>query len=286
MPLIKKLTGSGSKPATPIQPKQKVAVTLNLTKKSPSKALNEYSILLYGAKGIGKTSLASKFPGAVFLNLEPGTKALRTADNYVKDWDTFVAYVDEVVKINDKDMTVIVDVVDIAYEMIYKKICDQLKIESPTEENDFGATWKKIRRLFREQLDRLMRTGGGAVFLSHDTEKEIELRDGSKVDRVQPTLGKQALGELEGLVDIVAYYAYEDEDRVLKLSGSQTLIAKSRPEENFIAVSGERVNQIPMGKTSDEAYANLIKAFNNKQETADGKEKRSAPAKQLLKIKK
>jgi phage nucleotide-binding protein len=264
MALVKRIQGAAqTAPVTP--PKQKVSVILNRKLKAPSKKMQDYSWLIYGAKGIGKTSLAAKFPGAVFLNLEPGTKALKTADNAVTDWDSFVAFVDACVAEDDPDMTVVVDVVDLAYDYAYEKVCKQQKIESPTDENDFGATWKKIRRMFRDQVQRLINCKGGTVFLSHDTEKEIELRDGSKVDRVQPTMSKQALGEVEGIVDIVACYMYEEDTRVLRLNGSQTLVAKSRPEENFLTTSNEAVHSIPMGINASQAYKNVVLAFDNKQ---------------------
>lgn len=237
----------------------------------------DYSYVIYGSKGIGKSSFGSKFPGAVFLALEPGDRAMRVRSVQVHTWDDFVGYTDYLVKAADPEVTVVVDVIDLAYEYLYDKICKDLKIESPTDMNDYGATWRRIKRGFREQFQLLLNLPGGKVFLSHDQEKEIELRDGSKRDRVQPTMSKQALGEVEGLVDLVGNYAYDDEDRFLYIRGSQSMVAKCRLEDRFIIQGGtpgygpDQVRAIPMGDSSQKAFDNFCAAFDNKQLTPDGK---------------
>jgi hypothetical protein len=271
MAIIKRLTSKASASAGPSPSSRRSKVLLNLEDSRPATRLKDYSTLIYGAKGIGKTTLAAQFPGAVFINTEPGTKALSVPTNPCPDWDTFIDLVDQLVELADKEITVVVDVVDLAYDYIYDAVCRRQKIESPTDENDFGATWRKIKKGFREQIQRLVSLPGGCILLSHDVEKELELRDGSIVDRVQPTMGKQALGETEGIVDIVGCYAYDGEERVLHLRGSQTMVAKCRPEKNFIALDGKPVKTVQMGSSPKEAYQNLVAAFENKQTTEDGR---------------
>ena len=269
----------GSKPAVN---KKVLDLSLDVDNNEPPADMRRYSWLLYGNKGIGKTSLASRFDGAFFLALEPGIKGLKVKGKPVPDWDHFVGYVDLLVQKNDPEMTVVVDTVDLVYDHIYDHECKRLKIDSPRDENDFGATWRKIRKEFRKQVERLMLLPGGVVFISHDTEKEVTMigSDGSFVtDRVQPTIAKQGLMEIEGLVDIVGYYGYEGDERFLWLDGSQNRVAKCRPETHF-RIKGDmetRVSRVPMGKTSQEAYANLKKAFENKQETQTGSAPKTKP---------
>lgn len=276
MALIKREAGTTATPKSAPAPRPKVVVQL-AEMNEPSHRLQDWSFLIFGEKKIGKTALAARFPGAYFLSLEPGARAQRVRYSEVPDWDHFVAYIDLLVAENDPDITIVVDVIDLGYEMIYSKICKALKIDSPTEENDYGATWRKIKSMFREQIIRILNTRGGKVFLSHDAEKEVELRDGTKVERVQPTMGKQAMGEVVGLVDVIGCYAFDGEDRVLHIKGHQRLVAGSRLEENFVVkgraprVAGNYVTAIPMGSSPTESFANLDAAFNNLQETADGK---------------
>ena len=261
----------GAKSAASHQ-KDKLELTLDCKTNIPPTDLRRYAWLIYGNKGIGKTSLASRFEGAFFLALEPGTKGLRVASKPVPDWEHFVGYIDLLVNASNPKLTVIVDTIDLAYDYAFDFECKRLKIDNPREENDFGATWRRIRKMFRQQIERLMLLPGGVVFVSHDTEKEVTLigSDGAFVtDRVQPTIARQGLMEIEGLVDIVAYYGYDMGERCLWLDGSQQRVAKCRPEDNFL-VKGttDRVTCIPMGTTSQQAYDNLLRAFDNQQLTA------------------
>lgn len=272
---IKRLTPgastSAAKPVVVAGPKLQLSLQTKVNK--PPSSLSAYSMLIYGSKKIGKTTLAARFPSAYFLSTEPGTKALKVLSSSCPSWDHLSGYADLLVAANDPGQTVVVDVIDLAYEMIYDKICRQQKIESPTDENDYGATWRKIRRTFRELIEKLVALPGGCIFLSHDTEKEIELRNGDKVDRVQPTMGKQALQEVEGIVDFIGYYGYEDDERFLWIRGKQTMVAGCRLGEYhdfFKTTAGEDVTRIPMGSSSQEAYDNLLRAFRNQQVTPTG----------------
>ncbi|HOK47887.1 MAG TPA: AAA family ATPase, partial [Bryobacteraceae bacterium] len=62
------------------------------TKKTPPRAnLGDYSILIYGPTKIGKTTLASQFPEALFLATEPGLNALEAYQIPITSWDGLLA---------------------------------------------------------------------------------------------------------------------------------------------------------------------------------------------------
>lgn len=272
MAVIRKSSAPTEKERPVLASRVKLELSLATELNEPPEGISGYSMCIFGAKKIGKTSLAAEFPNVYFLATEPGTKALRVKSSFIPDWDHFVGYVDLLVKEADPTRTVVVDIVDLVYEMIFDKTCKELGIESPTEEKDFGATWRKIKKMFRHQIQRIISLPGGSLFLSHDTEKEITLRDGSKTDRVQPTMAKAPLGEVEGIVDVIAYYGYEKEDRFLWIKGHSELMAGSRLVEHFRVKDLPElyINRISMGGSSKQAYDNIIKAFKNQQETMDG----------------
>ena len=290
MAVVKKLGVKNQKAAVKARP----TVVLPEEPNEPSDSLSDYSVLLYGAKKIGKTTLCAQFPEPLFLGTEPGTKALRVRAVEILDWPTALAAVDALEARLKKEPgycgTVVADTVDYLYEFAFNWVCKKKLINHPHEENDFGQTWREIRTAFRDLIVRLLRLPCGVVFVSHDVEKEVELSDGSKVDRVQPTLSGQALAEVEGLVDIIAYYGFDGRSRVLKVRGKQTLIAGNRLREHFIRSGGkpgaaeDRVHAIPLGETEEESYAALIKAFDNEQDETGVEE--APPARKKLSIKK
>lgn len=240
----------------------------------PSDDISDYTMLLYGAKKIGKTSLAAQFPDALFLATEPGTKSLRVYSMNVLDWKTLEGAV-AALKKDRKFKTVVVDTIDLVYDMAFKDVCKRKMIAHPQDENDFGKTWGEIRQQFRGIINQLMTLNKGIIFLSHDTEKEITDREGDKIDRTQPTIPKQGLEEVEGLVDFVGHYGYFGDRRVLRIDGKEELVAGCRLEEHFIRkggkprTDGDRIKSVPMGNTAQEAYGNLIAAFNNQQSVTD-----------------
>ena len=267
MALIKKL---GAKKVVSTKP----TLALPTEPNEPSSSLSDYSILLYGVKKGGKTSLASRFPDAFFLSLEPGTKALRVFQRDVRDWEEFVGYIDLLEK-TKQFKTIIVDTIDLAYEYAWNYICKKKMIDHPRDENDYGATWKEIKNLFAQQCSRLLNLGRGVIFISHDMEKEIELRDGTKIHRVQPTMANQALAHIEAVVDVICNYGFEGKRRILTMDGNQNVVAGCRLEEHFIRaggeprVAGDRIITIDMGNSAQEAYDNFLRAFNNQQEVVD-----------------
>jgi hypothetical protein len=250
------------------------AYVLPTEQNEPSDTIGSYSMLLYGRKKIGKTSLAAEFPGAFIISCEPGAKALRVYKEEVRDWIKAQQVIDAVCK-SDRFETIVVDTIDLLYDFIFDQICTKQMIEHPNDENDFGATWRKIRKAFRIEIQKLLTCGKGVIFLSHDTEREVEDREGGKFDRIQPTMAKQAMEEVEGVVDLIGLYDYDGDKRVLRVAGDQFMVAGCRCKENFIRKGGEageaadRIRVIDMGSSSQESYANLVNAFNNQQVLVD-----------------
>lgn len=268
MPRISRKKSSTPNPA-------KSSVSLPTTRNVPSESLSDYSILLYGAKKIGKTSLASRFPDAYFLALEPGTRALEVYSTEVNDYKHFESLLDLLEEGDHDFRTIVVDTVDLLYDFAFTAVCKAKMINHPQDENDFGKTWGEISDKFKSAVMRLLKLPYGIIFISHDVEKEIQLRDGSKIDRVQPTMNRKAMAVVEAVVDIICNYHYEDKQRWLRIDGVENVVAGCRLEERFIReggsprVPGDRIVKIPMGLSSQEAYDNFIAAFNNEQKEID-----------------
>jgi|JI10StandDraft_1071094.scaffolds.fasta_scaffold00467_8 hypothetical protein len=229
----------------------------------PSDSLQDYSILLYGAKKIGKTTLASMFPGAYFLMTEPGGRALRIYQTPVTTWKTAKDALRALEKNPGKFRTVVVDTVDMLYQLCFAHVGKIEGWDHPSEEA-WGKGWAALRKELSDYITRLMALPMGVVLISHATEKEVQKRDGTKYDRIQPTMSGMARDLVEAMVDIWMYYDYDGEERVLLLQGDDHIAAGHRLQEHFRAPDGVRyVRSVPMGNAPEVGFKNLMAAFDN-----------------------
>lgn len=229
----------------------------------PSDALQDYSILLYGEKKIGKTTLCSMFPGAYFMMTEPGGRALRVFQSSITDWATAKKALRALEQNPGKFRTVIVDTVDMLYQLCFAHVAKQEGWDHPSEEA-WGKGWTALRKEFTAFMTRLLALDMGVVLTSHSVEREIKRRDGSKYDRIQPTMAGMARDTVEAMVDIWMYYSYEGRDRVILLQGDDHVAAGHRLQEHFRTPDGGGyVRTVPMGTTPEVGFSNLMSAFAN-----------------------
>ena len=238
-------------------------VTLPTKKSKARTSLSDYVILLYGEPGIGKTTLCAQFEDMLMLMCEPGAKGLEVYEREIETWEELVAYRD-LLKKDETFKSVAVDTADVAYSLCLDYVCAERGIDYPPE-NDFGKTWKAIEAEFTQWVRSFMRMNKGVIFTSHASLKTVQRRDGSSFDKLRPTLSGQAMRVLEGLADFIFYYGYTAEGgHELTIRGDSFIDAKTRPPKQFLTSKKKRpVHTIDMGETPQEAYENLVAAFNN-----------------------
>lgn len=245
------------------KPQKEVAkdVKLPSSLSAPSSDLGDYSIFLYGREKIGKTTLAAQFPDALFLMFEPGGKALSIYQMAMTSWATFTKTL-RLLETDTRFKTVVVDTVDIAFKKCEAAMCRKLGIEHPSDE-DWGKGWTKVRDEFTDRMAALMSLGKGVILISHDAEREMKRRDGTKYHVIGPTLGKQGMGVVIPMIDIWCCYQFDGQHRILTVRGDEHVMAGVRPENVFMH-DGKPMNDISMGGSADAAYKNFVAAFKNK----------------------
>lgn len=210
-----------------------------------SKGIDEdllhYTILIYGREKIGKSTIFSGFPKALFFSTEPGTKGLDIFEfNHehggVHNWAIFRQGVKLLEENPRRFEHVVIDTVDRAYDMCLDWVCSERGIEYPgsdsSGEADFGKSWRAVKQEFTEQIHKLRQAGLGVGFVSHSREQEIKTRYGDRFTRIFPTMSGQARTVIEALVDFFFYAEYvkakDGTTRVLICEGDETIWAGAR----------------------------------------------------------
>lgn len=249
----------GQKTIAPVQ------VSLPTERSKPVTDLGGYSILFYGKKKIGKTTMCQHFPETLFCMFEPGGKKLSIFQKPVRNWNEFRQYV-KLLQTDTRFKTVVIDPVDISYDMCMAYVCTKLNIIHPSEA-DWGKGWSAVKKEFMGEMNKLLNSGKGIIFISHMREEEIEERGKRPYHRKTNTMSGQAKEAIEGVVDVWACYDYAEGKRTLTILGDDFNDVGHRlneePGARFLYTNGEPIRVIDMGKSSKESYQNFLRAFHN-----------------------
>ena len=157
-------------------------------------------ITIYGKPGIGKTSLASQFPAALFLMTEEinidGLKALPKAEAFTEFWNNVKGLLAQ------EDLpykTIVVDSVSKLDELIVKHILAEEPANISAANNGdkprintlgascggYGKGYERaqsMHRAMKAQLDKFTDKGMGVVFISHVTTTKYRAPDNEDYD--------------------------------------------------------------------------------------------------------
>jgi hypothetical protein len=231
-----------------------MTVTLPTQRTSPTTDLAKQTILTYGAPKCGKSSFASYFPKAVFLECEPGLNHLEVFRVPTYTWEDFLAACKLVAQGDHPFETIVIDTVDNAFRYCSEHICRQHNIEY---EGDMGhgKGWAMVKNEWHRVLTRLASLPYGLNLISHAQDKTIETRTG-EYTKTQPSLPDRARGVVLGLVDMILYC-----DTVPRkdASGNVTIdrVMRTKPHPTYEA--GDRTGRLPEILPLD--YDVFVKAF-------------------------
>lgn len=203
-------------------------------------SLNHSRMLIYGSPKVGKSTFASCFEDALFLDTQRGTKSLDIYPVYIESWEGFLDTVKEILTTKHKFKTIIIDVIDDLFKMCLEYVCKKYKMEHPSDES-YGKGWELLRINFERPIIKLASSNYGIVFISHAKETEI-VKKYSKITKIMPTLSGQPRLIINSIVDIIGYYgfeSYKDEDDNIK----ERRVMVFKPSEYLDA--GDRTGLLP-----------------------------------------
>jgi hypothetical protein len=233
-----------------------MSVALPTEASKPVTELGKQTILLYGSPKLGKSSFASKAPGSLFFECEPGLNHLEVFKVPTYSWEAFLEACKLVAKGDHNFKTIVIDTVDNAFKMCSDYVCAKHGIEY---EGDMGhgKGWALVKNEWHRVLTRLASLPYGLILISHAVDKTIETRTG-EYTKTQPSLPDRARNVVLGLVDIILYG-----DSVAKkdAAGNVTIerVVRTKPHPTYEA--GDRTGRLPELLPLD--YEQFVKAFNS-----------------------
>lgn len=179
-----------------------------------SRDLRGYSILFFGSPKTGKTTIASKFPKTLLLAFETGYLAIPgIMAQPINKWSEFK----QVLKQLKQDMeaankegrdpvffNVVIDTVDIAFDLCEKFICNQNDVQS-VGDLAYGKGYNLCKKEFDEALRSIQQMGYGLIMISHSQDKTFKDEDGVEFNQIVPTLSNQGRLVVERMSDIIGY---------------------------------------------------------------------------------
>ena len=169
-------------------------------------------VVIYGPEGIGKSTLASKFPGTVFIDTEGSTKELDVMRYPTPtEWFNILDEIDDCI-INTPCKTLVIDTADWAEQLCSREVCKRLKV-SGIEDVGYGKGYTYLKEEFSRLLKKcndLVDRGVNVVFTAHAMMRKFEQPDEmGAYDRWEMKLSKQCSPLLKEWADIVLFCNYK-----------------------------------------------------------------------------
>lgn len=269
---------SPSREETP-EPESKTARRTQLLKlpgpndiNEPPESFFDYTTIIFGEKGIGKSSLAAEFPDNLTIMLEPRRKNLRirmvSEDPQGGDitWNGIVAYTEAACE--DKTVkTITYDTIDRVWDLLVSHKEAEYDVKSLSKLNDGGAAWREVTREFESLMNAVKDCGRVPLFLSHAMYRQVEARNGDEAFGLcVPTCKPACHTVMKAICDFAFYYGYFNKQREMYLRGSNDIWAACGTNEHFLDTRGNPLERIPMGNNPHEAMENLLAGYNNEIE--------------------
>ncbi len=172
--------------------------------------------VIYGAEGIGKSTLAAQFPQPLFIDTEGSTKQLDVARLPApSSWEMLMQELDFV--INKRPCaTLVIDTVDWAEQLCLADLCAKYG-KTGIEEFGYGKGWEYEKESFGKFLNKLtevINAGINVTLTAHAALRKFEQPDEmGSYDRWEMKLGSKTTNKISPLIkewaDIVLFANYK-----------------------------------------------------------------------------
>lgn len=197
-------------------------------------------VVIYGQEGVGKSTLASCFPGAVFIDCEGSTTRMNV--RRLQKPTSWQMLCDEVEFVRQRHgdkgyQTLIIDTFDWAERLALDDICAVHKVNG-IEGLNYGKGWEYEKEMigrFLDSTERLIAEGVNIVFLCHAISRKTTTPEVmEEYDHWELKLGSKTTNKIAPLLK-------EWSDMTLFLAFRTNIIATDDKGKKHKATSAERV---------------------------------------------
>lgn len=183
---------------------------------STGKVHTAVKTVIYGAEGIGKTTLAAQFPSPLFIDTEGSTKQLDVARLPApSSWEMLLQELDFVISKRPCG-TLVIDTVDWAEQLCIADLCAK-NGKSGIEDFGYGKGWEFEKESFGKFLNKLtevINAGINVTLTAHAALRKFEQPDEmGSYDRWEMKLGSKTTNKISPLIkewaDIVLFCNYK-----------------------------------------------------------------------------
>ena len=183
-----------------------------------------YSIYLYGEPKTGKTTWAAQNPDALFLATEPGTEALDVYQIPITKWSELQEALKLLQKQPDKYPAVVVDTIDLAYELCAKHYVAKQGLEHLSD-LQWGKGYGAVKDMFWHWVESLCKLPMQVILIGH-----CKWRDKTQTTPAKyvPSIASGGEGVVCGLVDSIVFVEAARKGSVAHCQASSKWNAGSR----------------------------------------------------------
>lgn len=169
--------------------------------------------VIYGSEGIGKSTLASKFPDALFIDTEDSTTHMNVARfDKPTSWTDILDKIEYVRKHPDICKTLVIDTADSAERMCIEELCTKMGWNG-LEGAGYGRGYQYLAEEFSKMLKKLsevIKAGIHVVLTAHAAMRKFEQPDEmGAYDRWEMKLQKKTAPLVKEWADMVLFCNYK-----------------------------------------------------------------------------
>lgn len=240
---------------------------LNITK---GKIHRAQKVVIYGPEGIGKSSLAARFPDPVIIDTEGGTAHMdvRRIDK-PQSWEELLSIVKEVAATAGICKTLVIDTADWAEQLITTYLCSKYK-QNSIESFGYGKGYTYMAEEFSRllsALDLVIAAGIHVVVTAHAKMRKFEQPDEmGAYDRWEMKLSKQTAPLLKEWCDMLLFCNYQtfvvtsDNDTKKAQGGKRVIYTAHHP-------AWDAKTRIALPEVIDLDYSKIAFAFEQEKKT-------------------